>query len=316
MISSTSSSQDQPESAEKIRAELEKLCDPEYFPDIPDNVDPEYMALLPWHHPGISEYRITSIDTDTYLDQVVLPHGWQLVCPFELAYPPFEIYPRYRECVWALTHNGCICHSFSSSDSSREALWEGIKDLLACVETAEIFAEIRYLLSPDAGTWIEPDKDDYYFLDHGYYLEKTATLDKGEHLEGLKLFEAHEWSLLHNGSEIGRWAKGRDADPEDIFEGAREYIPADLFFACRLSFDLTQPSTKDTAAEVYAEQIWAKGDMLAFLRKICATRRDHEAGTKSPDKRGRGHPVCHCPGPLESGGAKGRVGPFCPPGTL
>ncbi len=266
----TAYSRNQTKSSGEIRAELELLCDPEYFPDIPDYVDPDYLALLPWHRPGISEYRITFIDTESYLERVVLPHGWQLVCPFELAYPPFEIYPRYREGVWALTHNSCICHSFTASDNGREALWEGIKDFLARVETAEIFAEIRYLLSPDAGTWIEPDKDDFYFLDHGYYLEKTATLDKGELLEGLKLFEAHEWSLRLNSTEIARWAKSRDANPEDIFEGARPYIPSELFSACRLSFYLTQPSTREYAADVYAGQIWKKGDMLDFLRNICA----------------------------------------------
>ena len=269
-IPSTSSALDKAESAEKIRAELELLCDPEFIPDIPDDVDPDYLALLPWRSSCMREYRITSLDTTDFLDRVVLPHGWELVCPFELVYAKTETFPRYFESFWALTHNGWVCHSFPSFDSSREALWEGIKDFLSRVETAEVFADIKYLLSPETGSWIEPDKDDYYSLAHGYYLEKTATLDKGERLEGLKLFEAHEWSLRHNGSEIGRWAKGRDADPEDIFEGARPYIPADLFSACRLSFYLTQPSTREHAAEVYAGQIWEKGEMLAFLKKICA----------------------------------------------
>lgn len=47
MIQSISVSQEKTESAGHIREELEKLCDPEYIPDIPDEVDPEYVELLP-----------------------------------------------------------------------------------------------------------------------------------------------------------------------------------------------------------------------------------------------------------------------------
>ncbi|HJJ43659.1 MAG TPA: hypothetical protein O0X69_05255 [Methanocorpusculum sp.] len=163
-----------------------------------------------------------------------------------------------------------ICHSFEMTDCpDRKSLWEKIKDFLAKVETKEVFADIKYLLAPDAGSWIEPDTDAFYPLPHGYYLSKTATLDKGERLEGFKLFEAHEWSLHHNGHEVGRWVKGRDADPEEIFAGAEDYLTPELFSACGIAFYLTQPSTKEHAAAVYAEQIWNQGEMFAFLTKIC-----------------------------------------------
>ncbi|MDD4738137.1 MAG: hypothetical protein PHF54_02680, partial [Candidatus Pacebacteria bacterium] len=96
-IPSASSALDKAESAEKIRAELELLCDPEFIPDIPDDVDPDYLALLPWRSSCMREYRITSLDTTDFLDRVVLPHGWELVCPFELVYAKTETFPRYFE---------------------------------------------------------------------------------------------------------------------------------------------------------------------------------------------------------------------------
>ena len=270
MTSSLTYDQYQKDSAARIRAELTELCDPEYITDIPDDVPQEYMDMLPYHGPWGMKYFIIGMDIDNFLDEVFLPHGWRLVCPFEIAYPETDTSSYFTESLWALTHHHMICHSFETSSlPGRKSLWEGIKDFLAQVETKEVFAEIKYLLAPDAGSWIEPDTDSFYSLPHGYYLSKTATLDKGERLEGFKLFEAHEWSLHHNGHEVGRWVKGRDADPEQIFAGAKDYLTPELFSACGLAFYLTQPSTKEHAASVYAEQIWNQGEMFAFLTKTC-----------------------------------------------
>ncbi|HJJ43658.1 MAG TPA: hypothetical protein O0X69_05250 [Methanocorpusculum sp.] len=65
----------QKDSAARIRAELTELCDPEYITDIPDVVPQQYMDMLPYHGSSGIPYSIIDMDTDTFLDEVALPHG-------------------------------------------------------------------------------------------------------------------------------------------------------------------------------------------------------------------------------------------------